>query len=73
MKKYTVIWEDRWQSGSHWHCITKKEWVEAESIHDVMRSKYGEYARFIFEGHLCSLGEEFRMNDVICLSPKNHD
>jgi hypothetical protein len=64
--KYTVIWEDRWQSGSHHHCITKKTWVEANSIEDLMK-EYGDYARFIFEGHILTLGEEFNQElvDVI--------
>jgi hypothetical protein len=58
MQKYTIIWEDRWQSGSHHHCITKKTWVECNSIEDLMR-EYSDYARFIFEGHILTLGEEF--------------
>jgi hypothetical protein len=58
MNKYTVIWEDRWQSGSHHHCSTKKTWVEADSIEKLMKA-YGDYARFIFEGHVLTLGEEF--------------
>lgn len=65
MNKYTIIWEDRWQTGSHWHSITKRTWVESKTIHDVMQSEYGKNARFIFEGHLCSLGEKFRMDDVV--------
>ena len=64
--KYTIIWEDRWQSGSHHHSITKKTWVEANSIQDLMR-EYGDYARFIFEGHIPTLGEDFNQElvDVI--------
>ena len=53
MQKYTVIWEDRWQSGSHHHCLTK----------DVME-KYGEYARYIFEGHQLSIGESLRSEEI---------
>lgn len=63
MKKYTVIWEDRWVSGSLHHCLTKRTWVEADNIHDVM-VKYGEYARYIFEGHHCSIGEVFDQEKV---------
>lgn len=63
MQKYTVIWEDRWMRGSHHHCITKRTWVEAENIHDVM-VEYGEYARFIFEGHQLSIGEELRPEEI---------
>ena len=61
--KYTVIWEDRWQRGSHHHCITKKTWVEADDIHSLMR-EYGEYARFIFEGHQLSIGEELEEDKI---------
>jgi hypothetical protein len=63
MNKYTVIWEDRWQSGSHHHCITKKTWIEADSIEKLMKA-YGEYSRFIFEGHAVTLGEEFNQELV---------
>ena len=21
--KYTAVWEDRWQTGSHWNCLTR--------------------------------------------------
>ena len=59
MNKYTVIWEDRWQCGSHRHCITKKTWVNSPSIEDLM-DQYGDCAVFIFEGHILSLGEEFQ-------------
>lgn len=64
--KYTVIWEDRWRTGSLHHCMAKKSFVEADSIEDVMK-EYGEHARWIFEGHLLSIGEEFdqSMVDVI--------
>jgi hypothetical protein len=63
MQKYTVIWEDRWQSGSHHHCLTKRTWVEANSIEDVME-KYGEYARYIFEGHQLSIGESLGSEEI---------
>lgn len=58
MLKYTVIWEDRWQTGSHWHCLARKSWVECESI-DALMEVYGKQARYIFEGHILTLGEEF--------------
>jgi hypothetical protein len=64
MKEFTIIWEDRWQSGSHWHCLTKKSFVRAESIHHVMKSDFGAVARFIFEGFVCTLGETFSEKDV---------
>jgi hypothetical protein len=40
--------------------------VEANSIEDLMK-EYGDYARFIFEGHILTLGEEFNQElvDVI--------
>jgi hypothetical protein len=63
MQKYTVIWEDRWQSGSHHHCQVKRSWVEAPDIHSVM-NQYGGYARFIFEGHQLSIGEELRPDEI---------
>jgi len=28
--KYTVIYTKRWQSGSHWHALTKMKRVEVE-------------------------------------------
>ena len=63
MQKYTIIWEDRWVTGSHHHCTTKKSWVEAESVEALMR-EYGDYVRYIFEGHLLTLGEEFDQSRV---------
>lgn len=57
MKEFTIIWEDRWQSGSHWHCLVKKSFVRAPSIHHVMKSKFGPVARYIFEGFVCTIGE----------------
>jgi hypothetical protein len=66
MNKYTVIWEKRWQSGSYHHRVTMRTWVEADSIEKLMK-EYGGYARFIFEGHILTLGEEFnqKLVDVI--------
>lgn len=51
MKKFTVIWNDVWRSGSHTHSATKCTRIEAESIQKVMLSEYGQRAQFIFEGH----------------------
>lgn len=59
MQQYTIIWEDRWQSGSHWHSMTKKTWVRVQSIHDLMRSKYGNTIRFIFSDFITTEGEKF--------------
>jgi hypothetical protein len=35
-----------------------RTWVEADSIEKLMK-EYGEFSRFIFEGHVLTLGEEF--------------
>jgi hypothetical protein len=64
MKEFTVIWEKRWQSGSHWHCLTKKTFVRVKSIHQLMLSDFGQVSLFIFEGFVCTLGETFREEDV---------
>lgn len=64
MKEYTIIWEDRWCSGSHHHCLTKKTFVRAASIHSVMQSDFGQVARFIFEGFVLTLGEVFSEENV---------
>ena len=65
MKHYTVIWEKRWQSGSHHHCMTKRTWVRCDDIKKLMESDYGQCAVFIFEGCQLTLGETFRLEDVI--------
>lgn len=65
MKNYTVIWEDRWQSGSHHHCLTKKTWVRCDDIKKLMESDYGQCARFIFEGFHLTLGENLRTDEIV--------
>lgn len=62
-KPFTIIWEDRWRTGSHWNCLIKKTWVIATDIHSVM-SEYGEYARFIFEGFQCTIGEHLNEETI---------
>lgn len=64
-KQYTVIWEDRWQSGSHHHCLTKRTFIECDDIKDfLINSELGHRARFIFEGFQLTIGEEFDKNLV---------
>lgn len=64
MKEFTIIWEKRWPSGSHWHCLVKKTFVRVESIDKLMLSDFGQVAQFIFDGFVCTLGETFREEDV---------
>jgi len=65
MKQYTVIWEDRWISGSHHHCLTKKTWIECSNIEEIVESFYGDVAVYIFEGFQCTIGEEFDPSRVV--------
>jgi hypothetical protein len=58
-KYFTCIWEDRWQCGSHHHCLTKKTIVKARDIHSVMKSAIGERCCYVFEGVVLSIGENF--------------
>jgi hypothetical protein len=71
MKQYTVIWEDRWVSGSHHHCATKKTWIECNNIEEIMLSSYGECARYIFEGFQCSIGETVDHKLVVKTTDEN--
>lgn len=48
--KYTIIYEERWQSGSHWHSLTKCARFDNLSIKRIMESDYGQKAVFVFEG-----------------------
>lgn len=64
MKEFTIIWEDRWQTGSHWHCLAKKTFVRAVNIDSVMKSDLGTVARFIFDGFVLTLGEVFSEENV---------
>jgi len=70
MKQYTVIWEDRWQSGSHHHCLAKRTWIECNDIQEIMESPYGERARYIFEGFQNTLGEKFDPSLVVKATDK---
>ena len=68
MKYFTCIWEDRWYSGSHHHCLTKKTIVQAKDIHAVMLSSIGERCRFVFEGIVLSIGENFDESSVLVIA-----
>jgi hypothetical protein len=53
--KYTVIYNERWQSGSHWHCLTKMKRIEIEfndsNLFQKISNEVGsEDICFIFEG-----------------------
>ena len=67
MNNYTIIWEDRWMSGSHMHCLTKKTFVRCINLSYIMNSKYGPASIFIFEGHITTLGEQVSEEDIIDL------
>ncbi len=54
--KYTVVWESRWQSGSHWHCLAKVTRFIDTPIEKIMSSEYGKNAVYIFEGHSLMIG-----------------
>lgn len=64
MKEYTVIWEDRWQQGTHWHCMTHKLFVACFDISEVMKSELGNKIIYIFEGFQLTLGEVFDASRV---------
>jgi hypothetical protein len=65
MKQFTVIWEERWMSGSHHFCMTKKTWIECNNIQEIMESAYGPRARYIFEGFQCTIGETVDLSEVV--------
>jgi hypothetical protein len=58
MKKFTIIYVDSWQSGSHQHSLTRMQRVLAPDIHAVMRSAYGDKSQFIFDGFPILNGED---------------
>jgi hypothetical protein len=59
MNKFTVIYNDHFQRGSHWHSITKIKRLTAPDIKTVMGSSYGQDAVFIFQGWPRMAGEVF--------------
>jgi flagellar biosynthesis/type III secretory pathway ATPase len=71
MKYFTCIWEDRWYSGSHHHCLAKKTIIQAKDIHAVMLSPIGERCRYVFEGIVLSIGENFDESTVVVIADEN--
>lgn len=61
MKPYTAIWEKRWTSESHSHCLTKFTRFfkkDEETVFDAMkREGIGDEVVYIFEGHPKLIGE----------------
>jgi hypothetical protein len=57
MKEYTIIWVDSWMSGSHRHSMTKKKFIRASSIEDIMKSQYGEATVYLFHAFILTHGE----------------
>ena len=64
MKEYTIIWIDSWVSGSHRQSITKKKFIKANSVEDVMNSGYGDSIIYFFEGFIPTLGEEITEDKI---------
>lgn len=63
MTKYTVIYTERWQSGSHWHALTKMKRVELECDDSNRANRITEIVgtediQYIFHGWPMMLGEE---------------
>ena len=60
--KYTAIWTDRWQSGSHWHCLAKIKRIELEkneTVADALtREGIADSTDFLFVGWPKLQGEE---------------
>jgi len=67
MKNYTIIWEDRWMSGSHMHCLTKKTFVRCSDPSRILNSTYGKSTIYIFEGHITTIGEEVSEKNIVNL------
>ena len=71
MNYFTCIWEDRWESGSHHHCLTKKTIIQAKDIHAVMLSPIGERCCYVFEGIVLSIGENLDESSVLVIADEN--
>lgn len=56
MNKYTVIYLEKWQVGSHWQAQTRMKHLECdiENIFKIL-DKEGICPDFIFKGHLKSI------------------
>lgn len=51
MKKYTIVYGEWWNSGSHRHSITRFEHVETNDIAELLnQDKYGSSVWFVFDG-----------------------
>ena len=57
MKEYTIIWIDSWMSGSHRHSMTKKTFIRANSVENIMKSPFGEAVVYLFDGFVFTYGE----------------
>ena len=60
--KYTVVYTDRWQSGSHHHALTKMKRVELDCndsnrLPQIVALVGTEDVQYIFEGWPKMLGE----------------
>lgn len=68
MNKYTVIYTERWQTGSHWHALTKAKRIETKNNKEIMKvaiEQCGtEDIQYIFNGHPTFVGEEVVDNGV---------
>lgn len=52
MKKYTVVFADTFQVGSHRSSLTKFEHIETEDLNATVEEKFGwSSVWFVFEGH----------------------
>lgn len=51
MKKYTIIYSEFWNVGSHTNSITKFDYVETDNLMELLkREKYDCSVWFIFDG-----------------------
>lgn len=59
--EYTAIYEERWMSGSHWHCLTKMKRMtlfEHETVLEMLkREEIEDSTVFLFVGHPKLQGE----------------
>ena len=60
---YTVIYTERWMSGSHWHSVVKFERCQklsaSETVQEMLeRLNLQDYANYVFEGHPKLEGEQ---------------
>lgn len=59
---YTAIYEERWQTGSHWHCLTKIRRIVLnvnETVKDMLiREGIDRDIVYLFHGHSRLQGEK---------------